>query len=109
MAGLAPSVPSSNKSDTKEAASDNTNSTMIGSDGSQSAAKIGGMIIDCFFCSLVLIEGGLIGGRCGGKNITGEGVQTNQHKKIQLDLLKEREGNYHIYNNEHKVMNRGTD
>lgn len=41
----------------KEAASDNTNSTMIGSDGSQSAAKSGGVIIDCFFCSLVLIEG----------------------------------------------------
>ena len=31
--------PSSDKPDTKEAASDNTNSTMIGSDGSQSAAK----------------------------------------------------------------------
>lgn len=69
-AGLAPSVPSSNKPDTKEAANDNTNSTMIGSDGSQSAAKSGGVIIDCFFCSQVLIEwggGSLIGGRCGGE------------------------------------------
>lgn len=45
---LAP-VPSSNKPDTKKAAGDNTNSTMIGSDGSQSAAKSGGVIIDCFF------------------------------------------------------------
>lgn len=44
-----PPVPSSNKPDTKEAAGDNTNSTMIGSDGSQSAAKSGGVIIDCFF------------------------------------------------------------
>lgn len=53
-----PPDPSSNKPDTKEAASDNTNSTMIGSDGSQSAAKSGGVIIDCFFCWLLLIEGG---------------------------------------------------
>lgn len=44
-----PKFPSSNQPDTKEAASDNTNSTMIGSDGSQSAAKSGGVIIDCFF------------------------------------------------------------
>lgn len=82
-AGLAPSVPSSNKPDTKEAASDNTNSTMIGSDGSQSAAKSGGVIIDCFFCSPVLIEGGEFDWRKmwrGGK-ITGGGVQTKQHKK----------------------------
>lgn len=55
-AGLTPPNPSSNKPDTEEAASDNTNSTMIGSDGSQSAAKSGGVIIDCFFCSQVLIE-----------------------------------------------------
>lgn len=37
--GLAPSALSSTEPNTKEAASDNTNSTMIGSDGSQSAAK----------------------------------------------------------------------
>ena len=51
-----PPVQSSHRPDTKEAASDNTNSTMIGFDGSQSAAKSCGVIIDCFFCSLVLIE-----------------------------------------------------
>lgn len=56
-AGLTPPTQAVIKPDTKEAASDNTNSTMIGSDGSQSAVKSGAVIIDCFFCSQVLIEG----------------------------------------------------
>lgn len=43
---------------TKRDGEHNTNSTMIGSDGSQSAAKSRGAIIDCFFWPLVLIDEG---------------------------------------------------
>lgn len=74
-------IPSSNQPDTKEAASDNTNSTMIGSDGSQSAAKSGGLIIDCFFLFACADRRG--GGsdwgkmRTGGKLLGTRGVQTN--------------------------------
>lgn len=64
---------------------------MIGSDGSQSAAKSGGVIIDCFFCftcadrRFVCVWGGgrvVIGVRRGGEKLpgTGGGVLTNQHK-----------------------------
>lgn len=89
-AGPAPLIPSSDQPDTKEAASDNTNSTMIGSDGSQSAAKSGGVIIDCFFCFASADRGGGGGGgriqgrmRKLGKNLPGTGgVQTNNRKKI---------------------------
>lgn len=66
-AGPAPSAPSSVAPNTGEAAaSDNTNSTMIGSDGSRSAAR-GAMIVDCLFffflssSSLVRIKG--VGGQ----------------------------------------------
>lgn len=88
---LPPSLPSSNQPETKKAASDNTNSTMIGSDGSQSAVgggekkKGGGVIIDCFSCRLVLIEevGRDSWEEKQNKNYIkpGGGVQTNQHKK----------------------------
>lgn len=104
-----PPIPSSNQPDTKEAASDNTNSTMIGSDGSQSAAKSGGVIIDCFFCSLVLIErgrreGGVIGGRGEGKKISWgqeEVFKQNNRKKfffLQNNLIcfRRGRGNFHI-------------
>lgn len=56
--GPAPSAPSSVAPNTREAAaSDNTNSTMIGSDGPRSAAR-GAMIIDCcvFFSSSSLVR-----------------------------------------------------
>lgn len=43
---------------TKRDGEHNTNSTMIGSDGSQSAAKRRGVIIDCFFWPLVPIDEG---------------------------------------------------
>lgn len=52
-------VPSSNKPGTKEAASDNTNSTMIGSDQSQSGSKKWRRDYRLlFFCPLVLIKEG---------------------------------------------------
>lgn len=107
-----PTVSSSNQPDTKEAASDNTNSTMIGSDGSQSAAKSGGVIIDCFFlfASADRRGGGIvIGGRWGG-GITGvrrrcPNKSTWKYtKQIQSDLLEEREGNFHTYNNDCEVI-----
>lgn len=54
-----PLAPSSDRPDTKETASDNTNSTAIGADGSQSASNKGRRDYRlAFFCSLGLIEEG---------------------------------------------------
>lgn len=97
-----PSFPSSNKPDTKEAASDNTNSTMIGSDGSQSAAKSGGVIIDCFFLFASADQVGKGGDwrkmRMGG-GVLNEPTYIKKYiyiytKQIESDLLEEREENF---------------
>lgn len=58
---------------------------MIGFDGSQSASKSGGVIIDCFFCSLVLIGGGWWGGTYGGENkLLGDRRCSTEEKKYNL-------------------------
>ena len=81
---------------------------MIGSDGSQSAAQIGGVIIDCFFLFASADRrgcgvggGGVIEGR---KSLTGGGVPTTHEKyKTNCDSLEEREGNFNIYKNKQEM------
>lgn len=104
-------VPSSNKPGTKEAASDNTNSTMIGSDQSQSGSKMWRRDYRLpFFCPLVLIkEGWEWLEKVGGGGLPRQEVfqQTNIKitKQIQLDLLETNKFQSKITN----LMNGGTD
>lgn len=90
---------------------------MIGSDGSQSAAKSGGVIIDCFFLFASADQVGKGGdwrkmkmGKRGGNFFlprTGEGVWNEPTyikkyiyiytKQIESDLLEEREENFFTY------------